>query len=189
MVTFVVASAAIDSFNRSMLVRGNACGVMTRGRQAADTSRLFSALHGIPLLVIEPDQADGAVEQRSRSSGRCRSCGYAAASQPLELDLGAVELVSDRFRASNPSARRCWSPSPRTSREIVDPRVRARRAKGSIVVDLVNALVQAPTGLRDLEFPFHRTLRGIADQARSHLICRSFSQKYRSSSRNYHLII
>jgi hypothetical protein len=57
----------IDGFNRSMLGARECLRVMTRGRQATDARRLFSGLHGIPLLVIEPDQADGAVEQRSES--------------------------------------------------------------------------------------------------------------------------
>ena len=64
----------IDGFNRSMLGARECLRVMTRGRQATDARRLFSALHGIPLLVIEPDQADGAVEQRSESgSVICRT--------------------------------------------------------------------------------------------------------------------
>jgi hypothetical protein len=58
----------IDGSNRSMLGARECLRVMTRGRQATDARRLFSALHGIPLLVIEPDQADGALEQRSESA-------------------------------------------------------------------------------------------------------------------------
>jgi hypothetical protein len=36
--------------------------VVTRTKQFADARRLFSTLHGVPLLVIEPDQAEPAVE-------------------------------------------------------------------------------------------------------------------------------
>jgi hypothetical protein len=55
----------IDGSNRSMLGARECLRVMTRGRQSTDARRLFSTLHGIPLLVIEPP--DGAVEQRSES--------------------------------------------------------------------------------------------------------------------------
>ena len=58
----------IDGSNRSILGARERLRVVTRTRQFTDARRLFSTLHGIPLLVIEPDQADATVERRSESA-------------------------------------------------------------------------------------------------------------------------
>jgi len=46
--------------------------VVTRSRRSDDAHRLFSTLHGVPLLVIEPEQAELAVEQEKQEKHELR---------------------------------------------------------------------------------------------------------------------
>ena len=124
--------------------------VLSRSVLTDDAARLFSSLQGSDYFCDEP------VEQQLLLRSRKQKTITKAADEPvdqwrvgssnsLQLDLGAIELVDHAFVHRIHKGTDAGGPG-RALLPDLDPYVRACGAEARVVIDLINALVQAPAG-------------------------------------------